>query len=212
MTSRTVYATLSRTSVTPYVPRSSSPGEKSAEFACWILPAKVNFILSCALWSSPDAPRTTGCVMLWTSIALYSGSMADSTSTTQLCQRGRSASWSRKELSGAAFLHHSTCDHFVQQVVSAFLACVWIKYWSKQLGEWGKWLWKSFFFFRDWDDPRLFTLTALRRRGFPPEAINAFCSKVCTTNRGLPLALLNSVSTCDSFQKRHLVNSLFLVQ
>lgn len=32
--------------------------------------------------------------------------------------------------------------------------------------------------FRDWDDPRLFTLTALRRRGFPPEAINKFCSKV----------------------------------
>ena len=22
----------------------------------------------------------------------------------------------------------------------------------------------------DWDDPRLFTLTALRRRGFPPQA------------------------------------------
>ena len=32
--------------------------------------------------------------------------------------------------------------------------------------------------FRNWDDPRLFTLTALRRRGFPPEAINKFCSKV----------------------------------
>lgn len=31
---------------------------------------------------------------------------------------------------------------------------------------------------RDWDDPRLFTLTALRRRGFPPEAINLFCAKV----------------------------------
>ena len=31
---------------------------------------------------------------------------------------------------------------------------------------------------RDWDDPRLFTLTALRRRGFPPEAVNMFCSKV----------------------------------
>ncbi|KAK6632385.1 hypothetical protein RUM44_007427 [Polyplax serrata] len=27
----------------------------------------------------------------------------------------------------------------------------------------------------DWDDPRLFTLSALRRRGFPPEAINNFC-------------------------------------
>ena len=31
---------------------------------------------------------------------------------------------------------------------------------------------------KDWDDPRLFTLTALRRRGFPPEAINNFCAKV----------------------------------
>nr|XP_006822206.1 PREDICTED: glutamine--tRNA ligase [Saccoglossus kowalevskii] len=34
---------------------------------------------------------------------------------------------------------------------------------------------------RDWDDPRLFTLTALRRRGFPAEAINIFCSKVGVT-------------------------------
>ncbi|XP_076447840.1 glutamine--tRNA ligase-like [Babylonia areolata] len=36
-------------------------------------------------------------------------------------------------------------------------------------------------FVRDWDDPRLFTLTALRRRGFPPEAINYFCAKVGVT-------------------------------
>lgn len=28
----------------------------------------------------------------------------------------------------------------------------------------------------DWDDPRLFTLTALRRRGFPSQAINNFCA------------------------------------
>uniref|UniRef100_H2Z216 Probable glutamine--tRNA ligase n=1 Tax=Ciona savignyi TaxID=51511 RepID=H2Z216_CIOSA len=34
---------------------------------------------------------------------------------------------------------------------------------------------------RDWDDPRLFTLTALRRRGFPPEALNDFCAKVGVT-------------------------------
>ncbi|ELU08311.1 hypothetical protein CAPTEDRAFT_221989 [Capitella teleta] len=34
---------------------------------------------------------------------------------------------------------------------------------------------------RSWDDPRLFTLTALRRRGFPPEAINMFCGKVGVT-------------------------------
>ncbi|NXG42450.1 SYQ ligase, partial [Psilopogon haemacephalus] len=35
---------------------------------------------------------------------------------------------------------------------------------------------------RDWDDPRLFTLTALRRRGFPPEAINNFCARVGATD------------------------------
>lgn len=34
---------------------------------------------------------------------------------------------------------------------------------------------------RDWDDPRLFTLTALRRRGFPCEAINRFCAKMGVT-------------------------------
>lgn len=34
---------------------------------------------------------------------------------------------------------------------------------------------------RDWDDPRLFTLTALKRRGFPPEAINSFCAKIGVT-------------------------------
>lgn len=33
----------------------------------------------------------------------------------------------------------------------------------------------------DWDDPRMFTLSALRRRGFPPEAINMFCAKVGVT-------------------------------
>lgn len=34
---------------------------------------------------------------------------------------------------------------------------------------------------RDWDDPRLYTLTALRRRGFPPEAINNFCAQMGLT-------------------------------
>lgn len=33
----------------------------------------------------------------------------------------------------------------------------------------------------DWDDPRLFTLTALRRRGFPAEAVNNFCAKMGVT-------------------------------
>ena len=31
----------------------------------------------------------------------------------------------------------------------------------------------------DWDDPRLYTLTALRRRGIPPDAIHKFTAKVC---------------------------------
>lgn len=34
---------------------------------------------------------------------------------------------------------------------------------------------------RDWDDPRLFTLSALRRRGFPSEAINRFCASLGLT-------------------------------
>ncbi|CAF2330710.1 unnamed protein product [Rotaria sp. Silwood2] len=34
---------------------------------------------------------------------------------------------------------------------------------------------------KDWDDPRLYTLTALRRRGFPAEAINLFCSRIGVT-------------------------------
>ncbi|CAG2101533.1 unnamed protein product [Medioppia subpectinata] len=33
----------------------------------------------------------------------------------------------------------------------------------------------------DWDDPRLFTLTALRRRGFPAEAVNSFVTKMGLT-------------------------------
>ncbi|RWS31968.1 hypothetical protein B4U80_01532 [Leptotrombidium deliense] len=33
----------------------------------------------------------------------------------------------------------------------------------------------------DWDDPRLFTLTALRRRGCPPEAINNMCVEMGLT-------------------------------
>lgn len=34
---------------------------------------------------------------------------------------------------------------------------------------------------RDWDDPRLFTLTALRRRGVPPAAVNFFCARAGVT-------------------------------
>ncbi|GLG98257.1 Probable glutamine--tRNA ligase [Gryllus bimaculatus] len=34
---------------------------------------------------------------------------------------------------------------------------------------------------KDWDDPRLYTLTALRRRGFPSEAVNMFCAQMGVT-------------------------------
>ncbi|XP_052738292.1 probable glutamine--tRNA ligase isoform X1 [Bicyclus anynana] len=34
---------------------------------------------------------------------------------------------------------------------------------------------------KDWDDPRLFTLTALRRRGVPAAAVNSFCAALGVT-------------------------------
>lgn len=47
----------------------------------------------------------------------------------------------------------------------------------------------------DWDDPRLYTLTALRRRGFPAEAINAFCAQMGVTGAQatVPPAMLDAV-------------------
>lgn len=33
----------------------------------------------------------------------------------------------------------------------------------------------------NWDDPRLFTLSALRRRGFPAKSINSFCARMGVT-------------------------------
>jgi glutaminyl-tRNA synthetase len=41
----------------------------------------------------------------------------------------------------------------------------------------------------DWDDPRLFTLTALRRRGFSPQAINNFCGLVGVTGADCTLGM-----------------------
>jgi glutaminyl-tRNA synthetase len=45
-----------------------------------------------------------------------------------------------------------------------------------------------------WDDPRLFTLQALRRRGFTPPAINAFVRElgVTTANATIPVARLEN--------------------
>ncbi len=43
-----------------------------------------------------------------------------------------------------------------------------------------------------WDDPRMPTLAGMRRRGYPPEAINAFCDRigVSTANSVVDVALL----------------------
>ncbi len=35
-----------------------------------------------------------------------------------------------------------------------------------------------------WDDPRIFTLNGLRRRGYTAEAINLFCDYTGVTRRG----------------------------
>lgn len=51
---------------------------------------------------------------------------------------------------------------------------------------------------RDWDDPRLFTLTALRRRGFPPEAINNFCARVCRMDERMNRWMSDLVITCKN--------------
>lgn len=37
---------------------------------------------------------------------------------------------------------------------------------------------------KGWDDPRIYTLNGLRRRGYTPEAINMFCDIVSVTRRG----------------------------
>lgn len=62
---------------------------------------------------------------------------------------------------------------------------------------------------QDWDDPRLFTLAALRRRGFPAEAINNFCAKMGVTGAQMvidPSALEAIVrSTLNVSAKRTMV-------
>ena len=48
-----------------------------------------------------------------------------------------------------------------------------------------------FFVSSDWDDPRLFTLSGLRRRGYPADAINMFCGKVGVTMAQTTIELSN---------------------
>ncbi|KAH0944675.1 hypothetical protein HN011_009466 [Eciton burchellii] len=61
----------------------------------------------------------------------------------------------------------------------------------------------------DWDDPRLFTLTALRRRGYPPEAINNFCAQMGVTGAQTtvdPIALEAAVrDVLNLTASRHMV-------
>ena len=42
---------------------------------------------------------------------------------------------------------------------------------------------------RDWDDPRLFTLVGLRRRGVPPDAILAFVNELGVTKAVVQIAV-----------------------
>jgi glutaminyl-tRNA synthetase len=48
-----------------------------------------------------------------------------------------------------------------------------------------------------WDDPRIFTLNGLRRRGYTADAINEFCDSVGVTRRGneniIPLHFLENI-------------------
>ena len=48
-----------------------------------------------------------------------------------------------------------------------------------------------------WDDPRIFTLNGMRRRGIPAEVINEFCDQLGVTRRGnetiIPLHFLESI-------------------
>lgn len=45
-----------------------------------------------------------------------------------------------------------------------------------------------------WDDPRIYTIEALRRRGCPPKAINTFCERlgITTANTTIPVEMLEA--------------------
>lgn len=52
-----------------------------------------------------------------------------------------------------------------------------------------------------WDDPRLSTLSAMRRRGVPPEAIRDFCERVGVARRSstIQIELFERCIRCDIF-------------
>lgn len=171
MTTRTASVTPSSTSPTHSAPRNSRPGEGAGPWDgqgqgdSSSPPCGRSLSEVLTVPSTPDALPTSGCAMRWTSIAPCSGSTAASTCTTRWSPRGRSSSWWRTALYGrCAFLA-------LQGLAGPVLGAARVSQPPCH---------------RDWDDPRLFTLTALRRRGFPPEAINNFCARVRPVDGGGP--------------------------
>jgi glutaminyl-tRNA synthetase len=47
-----------------------------------------------------------------------------------------------------------------------------------------------------WDDPRLLTLDGLRRRGYTPSAINAFCEQIGVTRSGTVSTQMHVLENC----------------
>lgn len=53
-------------------------------------------------------------------------------------------------------------------------------------------------FVRGWDDPRMPTICGMRRRGYTPEAIRDFCSRIGVAARKIWLNTACSSSACAS--------------
>lgn len=179
MTTHTASVTPSSTSPTHSAPRNSRPGEGAGPMG-WVGPMGFQQPF---LWSlpdlrfslyppTPDVPLTSGCAMRWMSIALCSGSMVASTCTMQLSLSGRFSSLWQLVLFGRCSCCLALQSLLVPVVCIAKGPVVCIAKGLNLLAH------------SDWDDPRLFTLTALRRRGFPPEAINNFCARVWPSGLG----------------------------
>lgn len=60
---------------------------------------------------------------------------------------------------------------------------------------------------RGWDDPRLATINGLRRRGFPPQAINQFCAYVLQLS--VIQACVAPVSPTATPRLQHLAYALY---
>lgn len=60
-----------------------------------------------------------------------------------------------------------------------------------------------------WDDPRLMTLAGLRRRGFTPDAINAFVRDIGITRRYLSSLGIQSAGVCQCLSEGRLVDVFY---